>query len=283
MTTSAANTASAQAANAFSRLVCGVDLSAAGVEATRQAASLVTDDGSLLLVAVAVGEPMAVASPAGLGATLARGAVDESTRARYRAALADAAREARAAFPQTRTTELEGDPVNGLLRTIGSERATLAVVGSHDYRRLPGVLLGSVATHLLHRAPCSVLITRGPAGRFGRILVGIDGSPESALALQVARALNARFGGELDTLAGYGGSAVHELDAAKRMTPTIETLDEPVHALVSRARPADLVVLGSRGLHGLRAIGSVSERVAHRAPCSVLVVRANGFQPDEVA
>ena len=30
---------------------------------------------------------------------------------------------------------------------------------------------------------------------------------------------------------------------------------------------------GSRGLHGVKALGSVSERVAHRAACSVLVVR----------
>lgn len=36
---------------------------------------------------------------------------------------------------------------------------------------------------------------------------------------------------------------------------------------------ADLVVVGSRGLHGLVGLGSVSERVAHRARCSVLVVR----------
>ena len=36
---------------------------------------------------------------------------------------------------------------------------------------------------------------------------------------------------------------------------------------------ASLVVVGSRGLGGVRALGSVSERVAHRAPCSVLIVR----------
>ena len=45
----------------------------------------------------------------------------------------------------------------------------------------------------------------------------------------------------------------------------------PVHALSDA--DADLVVVGSRGLHGLRALGSVSERVAHRARASVLVVR----------
>ena len=36
---------------------------------------------------------------------------------------------------------------------------------------------------------------------------------------------------------------------------------------------ATLIVLGARGLSGVSALGSVSERVAHQAPCSVLVVR----------
>jgi nucleotide-binding universal stress UspA family protein len=37
-------------------------------------------------------------------------------------------------------------------------------------------------------------------------------------------------------------------------------------------RTVDLVVVGSRGVHGLRALGSVSERVAHQAHCTALVV-----------
>ncbi len=47
----------------------------------------------------------------------------------------------------------------------------------------------------------------------------------------------------------------------------------PVAALRSASDDADLVIVGSRGLHGARALGSVSERVAHQAACSVLVVR----------
>jgi nucleotide-binding universal stress UspA family protein len=50
--------------------------------------------------------------------------------------------------------------------------------------------------------------------------------------------------------------------------------DEPATALVAAAAEADLLVVGSRGLHGLKALGSVSERVAHRARCSVLIVRS---------
>jgi nucleotide-binding universal stress UspA family protein len=44
--------------------------------------------------------------------------------------------------------------------------------------------------------------------------------------------------------------------------------------IVSAAAEADasLVVMGSRRLDGLRAMGSVSRRVAHQSPCSVLLV-----------
>ena len=36
---------------------------------------------------------------------------------------------------------------------------------------------------------------------------------------------------------------------------------------------ASLIVISSRHLKGARALASVSERVVHDAPCSVLVVR----------
>jgi nucleotide-binding universal stress UspA family protein len=54
-----------------------------------------------------------------------------------------------------------------------------------------------------------------------------------------------------------------------------ELADDPVRALVAAAADADLVVVGSRGLHGLKSLGSVSERVAHDARCSTLVVRGS--------
>jgi nucleotide-binding universal stress UspA family protein len=257
----------------FERVVCGVDLTAAGLEAARQAAGLVNDGGSLLLVTAVVGEPVAVTSAAGLGGTVAHTAPDESTRARHRAALANAERAAQGAFPRTRVSLIDDDPLDALLDAIRDERATLAVVGSHDYRRLPGITLGSVATHLVHKAPCSVLIARPHGNRPGRVLAGIDGSTESMLALAVARDLALRLDGQLETLVAYGGRPVHDLDAVVRLAPDVATFDEPVHALVSQATAADVIVLGSRALRGLHALGSVSERVAHRAPCSVLVVR----------
>ena len=42
---------------------------------------------------------------------------------------------------------------------------------------------------------------------------------------------------------------------------------------------ADLIIVGSRSLRAFEALGSVSERVAHQAHCSVLVVRPE--RPEE--
>ncbi|HZO63259.1 MAG TPA: universal stress protein, partial [Gaiellaceae bacterium] len=254
--------------------VCGVDLSAASLDAACQAARLVGMDGSLLLVAVPVGEPTAFVAPGGIGATVVRTPVDDTIRGRYRTALLDAARDVQRAVPRTRTSVLDGDPVACLLDAIDAEGPSLVAVGSHDYHRLSGIVLSSVATHLLHRAPCSVLLARRrEPDHDGRILVGIDGSAESLRALDVATTLAARLNRRLVTLVAYGGKPVHDRNTVKLLHPKIETFDAPVHALASAADPSDIVVVGSRGLHGIRALGSVSERIAHRAPCSVLVVR----------
>jgi nucleotide-binding universal stress UspA family protein len=63
-------------------------------------------------------------------------------------------------------------------------------------------------------------------------------------------------------------------EAARAIAPQLEEHGEPaVKVLVAASELADLVVVGSRGLHGLKALGSVSERVAHQARSPVLVVR----------
>jgi universal stress protein family protein len=125
-----------------------------------------------------------------------------------------------------------------------------------------------------------VLVARQAKNGFPqRILVGVDGSVESAAAYAAARYLAERFDAELHPLVAWGGKGVNErLVAAITVGEHEDHHEAPARALTNAAERADLVVVGSRGLHGLRALGSVSERVAHDAACSALIVREPAWQ-----
>ena len=151
----------------------------------------------------------------------------------------------------------------------------MIVVGSHGLGRAAGIAFGSTSTLLLHEAPCSILIARAPRNpeRWPRsIVVGVDGSPESGVAALAARQLAFRFGADLRMVAA--GRDHVDVSAARRIASDLEVLPGKAgDELAVLSEFSDLVVLGSRGLKGLRALGSVSERVAHDARCPVLVVR----------
>ena len=90
-----------------------------------------------------------------------------------------------------------------------------------------------------------------------------------------------RLSAELWPVVAHGGKGVDKQLVARIVDYHHEDLpDEPVQAIVSAAADADLVVVGSRGMHGLKALGSVSERVAPQANCSTLVVREPRGQRD---
>jgi len=241
----------------FQRVVCGVDSSPESFEAVRQSDVLLEPDGRLLLVA-AVDVTSAIhfqVAPTAIHA--ARHAL-EDVEERGQAAL-EALERARAEATRASavaTLESDGPPADCLLDAIASEHATLVVVGTHGLGRAAGVLLGSVATRVVHRAPCSVLIARGRPGSTWSprtIVVGVDASPAADAALRACRELEARFGSEVRAL----------------------TIDghRPAHELVEAGVDADLIAVGSRTTRGAHGLGSVSERVAHHAGCSVLVVR----------
>ncbi len=73
----------------------------------------------------------------------------------------------------------------------------------------------------------------------------------------------------------------HHVRMARRQCPSPVTghlaEGDPVHEILKRARSlsADLVIVGTHDAVGLEKflLGSVAEKVARRAPCSVLMVR----------
>lgn len=60
-----------------------------------------------------------------------------------------------------------GDPRTALLDAARSEHADLIVVGSHGRTGVKKLLLGSVASHVVTHAPCSVLVVREGGTRHG--------------------------------------------------------------------------------------------------------------------
>lgn len=248
----------------FDRILCGVDASPEALEAARQAERLRSPGGLLRLAAVA---EVNVAVHAGYAMSHVLEELDASARAALHTAIDTV-------HPGS-THLLAGDPVPCLLDEIERSDATLVAAGPHGHSRVLGVLMGGVSASLLHEAPCSVLLARRRRhGSFPEsILVGIDGSPESLTAAAVARSVAERFDGELVAVAATGGKDVDRAPIEEAVPTVVFDERRPVDALVDLSAEADLLLVGSRGLHGLASLGSVSERVAHRAGCSVLVVR----------
>jgi nucleotide-binding universal stress UspA family protein len=260
----------------FTRIVVGVDGSDRALEAARQAALLEDVHGQLTLVAVWDIAPTIIG---GTGTEVPYYYDEDLQRSRAEQALA-AARDYVEPYTAATTKLVRGMPTAVLLEEIDCEEDTLVAVGCRGLGRLRGIVEGSVATEMVHRAPCSVLVARpAPEGFPRRIVVGVDGSVESAAAYAAAHDLAERFGADLRALVAWGGKGANErLVAAITDGEHEDSRSAPAEALSAAARDADLVVVGSRGIHGPRALGSVSERVAHTAACSALVVRLPVWQ-----
>jgi len=257
----------------FDRIVVGVDGGDFGLEALRQSLVLRAPDGTLEAITVL---EEALASQAGFLAPDAANRLEAEAQRTHATVTALLERE-----PLCSARLVKGEPIAALLSAARRARATLLAVGGRHRSRTAGLLLSGVATVVLHDAPCSVLFAHPQWGERWfprRVLVGVDGSLPSLAALAAADELAARLGSAVRVLAATGGKRIATDE------PWSERVDDwapghPVVNLIDASIGADLVVVGSRGRHGLRSLGSVSERVAHRAHCSVLVVREREGTP----
>ena len=261
----------------FNRVVCFVDGSPDGLEALRQAATLRAPDGELVGV---VPLDLGLAAEAGFEATHAAAQLEEEAEQAR-----DDAAAALEGIPSAEVEIVSGRPGAALRAVAEHRRADLFAIGRHGSSRRRGLIVGSLVTEMIHEAPCPVLVTHSPAGDEPwvprTLTVGIDGSDCSLDALGVARALGERLGARVRLLAATGGKRI-DVDELERLGDV--ELDErrPVDALVAASEGSDLVIVGCRGLHGLASLGSVSERVAHRAVSPVLVVRGGASHGQEL-
>jgi nucleotide-binding universal stress UspA family protein len=251
----------------FARIVVGVDGTDWGFEALRQALVLAPKENPVLRAVTALDTAPAVRTgfhAAHFAELLANEA--EETR--------DAAEAIIAGRKGCEARVVHGKPVDVLRRERDESQATLMALGGRRSSRFLGIMLGDTGTELVHDAACSVLLACPADDRPWqprKIVVGFDGSTYARAALRTAEELARAFSGAVEVVAATGGKPV-ERDAA--WSERVDTWDpaHPVAALVEGSRAVDLVVVGSRGVHGLRALGSVSERVAHQAHCTALLV-----------
>jgi nucleotide-binding universal stress UspA family protein len=247
----------------FRDIVVGVDGSPEARAAHRLGARLRADGGRLLGLSVA---EVHAATLTGLEAanwtSWIRSAADE---------IRDEAAAELAHLPHASVRALDGRPADVLLSAARTRGADLVAVGAGG-GRIAGLLFGSTVTRVARESPCSVLVARGepdPDAFPQRIVVGVDGSAHSADAEAVGRVLADSFGAQVRRIAATRGE---QFDPARPVRAEVDAR-RPVPALVDASHNADLLIVGSRGLRGLSALGSVAERVAHQAACPVLIVR----------
>ena len=264
------------------RIVCGIGAVGAGIAAAAQAARIAPDGAPIILVGAA--DYGAAAMPQPLGGDIDMGPMPVGSMATLddleEAVRSELERAAQALGDRADVaTRIEvGSLAPALEAAAGDAEGVLLALDAPLEGRMLGIIDGDAGTWLLHESTRPILLARGPedASGFPRVVAaGVDGSPSSAVAAEAAGEIAARRGSQLKLVMARGrGVDRHAVERLRERLPAHELVEDsrsPVHALTGAG--ADLVVVGSRGLSGLRALGSVSERVAHGAEASVLVAR----------
>ena len=200
-------------------------------------------------------------------------------------------------------------PAPVILEYAEEQGVDLIVMGTHGRRGLRHLLLGSVAEEVVRMADCPVLTVRedaASASAFERILVPMDYSANSELALGYAKEIASSEGASLHLLhvlevGTYPDfyfpvqasqmfdmpelkekALQHLRDRLEKEGPEVPAelhveLGHPAQNVVEYAErlEIDLIVLASHGRTGLERalLGSVAEGVARRAKCPVLIVK----------
>ena len=135
-----------------------------------------------------------------------------------------------------------------------------AVDGSEQSDR--AAALGVALARVHHARLILLTVVRPPEGWWG-----VTGEPPTPIALS-----EALVSGRQEVLAAVERAVdLHDVDFA-----TIEELGDPTSTIVAvcEREKADLLIVGRRGagLVERMVIGSVADRLAHHAPCPLLIV-----------
>lgn len=240
----------------------------------------VAEDMALMLAATVSSELLVVSAYVG----------DGDARAAAEMAVEETRGRAEAAGVYARTVVAEGEPAALIVEHADRDDADLIVIGDIGIGQAKRLRLGGIPDRISHEAPCGVLIVRtaeraGGAGavpNYRSVLIATDGSPTASHAAHLGGELANRLGASI-TLAHVGDELMGRIvlkDTAERLgdpeLPRRTAQGDPGRTIAQLAEDekSDLVVVGNKGMEGVsRLLGSVPNTVAHKAPCSVLVVK----------
>ncbi len=207
------------------------------------------------------------------------------------------------------TSILTGSPLDEILRLIRAAPTDLLVVAGTRGDLSQSDQVGTLAGSLLRKAPAKVLlVNEGGAAPFRKIVACVDFSATAQLAVEQARRVASREGGEIHCLhvfnplllAGHYGTPLREVTAEMKLQYA-DALQVRLAEFVGQTKgrelcchvfaassygqgiagfarkiEADLIIVGARGRTNLRyvTLGSTAERLLRVLPCSVLTVRA---------
>lgn len=216
----------------------------------------------------------------------------------------------RGAAAETHVTQ--GNPKEEIVRAADAWPADLVVVGARGLGAATAWLLGSVSQTVARHVRCPVLVVKGTPRRLRSVLIATDGSEGANdairffLSLPLRRDVRVRLLSAVEpvpfptTAPGMIRRRLRGMVAEierERRSGTGKLLERAAAELrtklarVARSAPtghpgeeilgtaaafdADLIVVGARGLGGMKRLllGSVSERVLRDARCPVLIVK----------
>lgn len=141
------------------KILIGVDGSAHSKAALDFVKGMTWPKGTNVVV-LSVSIPMIAYTVVDAGGLTWMQSAEEEMTAQAQDLAARVEQELRAAGLATEARVMKGDPRDALVDTARSMGADLVVVGSHGRSGLAKLVMGSVASHVVTHAPCSVLVVK---------------------------------------------------------------------------------------------------------------------------